>query len=338
MEIVRAAYLNNEDELLSVASGGAATAFSREMLNRGGCVVGVRYSEDFRTNRYCVIYDENKLGLLKGSKYSEVSQWCTHEDGRPLTEGGKVFEVVKTLLKDKDVLFFGLPCIVSGLKNYLKNDKYNKQLITVGLICHGPVPQIAQEQYVNYLEKKYRSKILNFSVRRKIESWLPVYLYAEFENGKKYCKELYNTEFGFAFSIWGKESCYHCIFKNDKCKEDITIGDFWGVEKTNIPYSNLGTSVIISRTNKGESFVKENKELILYDSSMDEAVKYNPMLVTSRAKNEEFDKFDSLMKSHDIIYTARHCSFTWKMIKKLIPEDLRKLIIKILAQCTHPRV
>ena len=46
-----------------------------------------------------------------------------------------IYQTVKNRLKiGKKVLFIGLPCQVSAMRNYVKDDK---NLYTVDLICHG---------------------------------------------------------------------------------------------------------------------------------------------------------------------------------------------------------
>lgn len=316
---VYSAYLKSKQELMTVASGGAATALSIQMIKKGGYVVGVRYNEDFRSNRYCIVKNINELELLKGSKYADVRLETTN-----CNRG--LFLEVKDLLESRDILFIGLPCVVAGLKNFLKNYKIKKQLITVALICHGPVPSIIQEQYVSYLEKRYQSKLQSFSVRYKKDEWLPVYLYAKFENGKVFCEKFYKTEFGFAFSVYGKKSCYSCLYKESNRMEDLTIGDFWGLNETNPIYNRYGTSVIISRTEKGHTFLMQNEDMILHKADFDTAVKGNPMLIKSRIRHKEYDKFEKLLYQKGLIYAARHCSFKQDIIKNKIKKIFLKMI------------
>ena len=52
-----------------------------------------------------------------------------------------------------------------------------------------------------------------------------------------------------------RECCYNCKYANTNRVGDITIGDFWGIEKE-IPafYDDKGVSVIIINNNKGLDF------------------------------------------------------------------------------------
>lgn len=71
------------------------------------------------------------------------------------------------------------------------------------------------KQYIDYLEKRYRAKVVEFSVRYKNPNWTPPYLRAVFDNGQVFCKQFYETEYGYAFDKMKRESCYSCNFKGD---------------------------------------------------------------------------------------------------------------------------
>ena len=73
MDSVYAGWIKDSDEVLSCASGGVATALSRDVIQSGGCVVGVAYSDDFKRTEYRVAYTLDELEQFKGSKYTEVN-------------------------------------------------------------------------------------------------------------------------------------------------------------------------------------------------------------------------------------------------------------------------
>lgn len=84
--------LINRMELKTVASGGAATAISEKVIEEGGTVVGVVWSDDYKSAHYeCV---ESKAGLekLKSSKYI-VSEKCI--------DGKLVYDLIYSKLKEK---------------------------------------------------------------------------------------------------------------------------------------------------------------------------------------------------------------------------------------------
>ena len=150
---VYAGYLCDDKELLACASGGVATALARHMILNGGYVAGVTYSDDFMEARYEIAQSLERLDKFKGSKYIEVNKHNVYNEVKHLLDAGEA------------VLFFGVPCVVAALRTFLKTD-YEK-LIAVELICHGPTAGKVHRQYVEYLQKQYQSKIVEFSVKRK---------------------------------------------------------------------------------------------------------------------------------------------------------------------------
>ena len=101
--------VKSERELFSCASGGAATAIARHVLNTGGVVYGCS-GMDIRHVRHVRISGMEELNLLKGSKYVQ-------------SDLGLTFKQIRGDLKvGKEVLFVGTPCQVGGLKTYLRKD------------------------------------------------------------------------------------------------------------------------------------------------------------------------------------------------------------------------
>lgn len=295
----------NDKEVLSCSSGGIGTALAREMIRRGGYVIGVAYSKDFYKAEYIVARSEADLERLKGSKYIDVANI------------NKIYTVTKEYLENnKQILFFGLPCVIGALRKNLQKEYDN--LITVELICNGPTYSDIHFQYVKYLEKKFKSKIVDFSVRYKKEKWSPSYLYAKFENGKEFIKEFYQTEYGFAMAIYGKSACYKCKFKGNNRQADLMIGDFWGISSTNIEYNELGTSVVFAHTRRGDQFINETKGITLFETSFENAVRNNLMVIQSKEEHRERKKFEDLFKKKGLIYACKKTSFRKAKIKRAI--------------------
>ena len=307
---VYAGYLDNDSEILTCSSGGIATALSRKMIHDGGYVAGAAYSEDFHAVRYEIVHDSNQLERFKGSKYVDV-------------EKGTVYQDVKKLLDDDNrVLFFGLPCVVAALRSYLGKDDPN--LLTCEMVCEGAVSSDVHRQYIEYLEKKYNSRIVEFSVRRKLDAWTPKYLWARFENGKEFLKEFRRTEYGFAFKVKGKPACYQCRFKADGRTGDLMLGDYWGAAAEDPFWNKNGVSVVFVRTEKGEDFLKTTQGICLYPSDFDRAVAENPMVVRSRAVRPEKEEFERLFRKKGLIYAARHARTFERKAKDFLLDMLGK--------------
>lgn len=311
-------YIRINKELLSCTSGGIATALSIKFIEEGGYVVGVRYTQDFKNAEYLTTNKKNDLELFKGSKYIDA-------------QVGDVFAKVKELLNaNEKVLFIGLPCKVGALNFFLKK-QYNN-LLTCELICHGPTLMKVHTEYINYLEKKFDSKIVDFSVRRKKDSWLPAYLYAKFENHKEFIKEFYKTEYGIAFSQISLERCYNCKFKGNNRTGDIQIGDFWGYDKNKEYFNNNGTSCILVHTEKGNNYLKSNDLLKLYPVTFEEIVKANQLIIKTKPKGKKLDKFKSNLESKGLFYAVKKSIGIKSRLKKFCPIFVKKFIKKNLKK------
>lgn len=239
---------NNSETRKNSTSGGAFTGLCENIINKGGCVVGVKYNENMEA-----IYDFantiDECKSFRGAKYVRANP-------------GAIYPKIKQKLEeDKWVLVTGTPCFIAGLRTYLKKS-YDK-LFTVDIVCHGtPSPKIFRK-YIENLEKTYSSKITNFEFRNKKNGWQTPTIKIQFDNGKKIFKLLRENNYGNAFlkSLMHRPSCYNCEFVSDNTMGDLTIGDFWG---TRVKYQemddNKGISLVLVNSEKGEKIFEEIKE------------------------------------------------------------------------------
>lgn len=312
-------YLSDDKKLIQSTSGGIATALAERMLEIGGFVAGVAYSEDLYRAEYILIHDKSEIGKLKGSKYIEC-------------EKGTIYSDVKRLLDlGEKVLFFGLPCAVAALYRFLGGRPEN--LLTCELICQGPTSHRIHQEYVTHLEEKYQSKLIDFSVRHKKKGWTPPYLYAKFENGRVFEKRFYETEYGYAFSVLGRESCYSCNYRGNDRQGDIMIGDFWGATERDAFWNRYGVSVVFAETKKGNDFLYFVEGVKLFPTTFEKAVEKNPMVIHPRRRENEREKFSVLLSEKGLIYAAKHSIGIKKRIintaAKMIPDGIRPAAEKI---------
>ena len=102
------------------SSGGYATAIMRTFVERGGIVASCHLIDgDFR---FSLIDNVDSFNGVPGSKYVKSNP-------------AGIYRQVKNKLKEgKKILFLGLPCQVSSMRNYIGD---NDNLYTIDLICHG---------------------------------------------------------------------------------------------------------------------------------------------------------------------------------------------------------
>ena len=264
-------------DLEKSSSGGIFPLIARNILNDNGIVIAA----SFKNNKLSHIIIDNikDLDKLKGSKYLQ-------------SDLSNIFKHVKENINNKKILFVGTPCQVGGLKSYLKKDYEN--LICIDLICHGvPSPKLF-DKYVKYLEDNNNDKLKNYNFRDKKTGWDTYSNTATFKN-KKYTELASSNSYMKLFlkDIALRESCYDCNFKLGNKYSDITLGDFWNVQKYYPDmYNKKGVSAIIINTEKGNHLFNTIKDNITYkECNIDEILKGNPSLKYSSIKPINRDNF-----------------------------------------------
>ena len=288
---VYAAVNKNITDVLNATSGGIFTAVAKFILSKGGIVYGV--SLDYKQDgsfipHHIEINDIKELYKLQKSKYVQSNT----ED---------IFKSVKRrLVEGNIVLFSGTPCQISGLKGYLQKDYDN--LFVIDLICHGVPSSNMFNEFIAQLEQKYNSKIIEYNFRDKKKGWGSNASFSMEKDGKikkKYypSKALSYMNLFYDCAIF-RESCYSCPFAKKERIGDITIGDFWGIEKE---YPNLidnglfdlqkGVSCILVNTEKGKKIIESiSDQLNIVPVDLSKIMKYNHQLSkpASKSDNREF--------------------------------------------------
>lgn len=286
-------------------SGGVFQLLALSFLKDGGAVFGAGFDENLSV-RYRKVLSEEELPAILGSKYVEAS--CA----------GTFDEVVSCLSEGKKVLFIGSPCIVSALRSFVssKGDGLSDSLFLIDFICSGVPEKGFWEAYVKFLERKLkehhradRLKITDFKFRDKARpdsahtvSW-EYDLYfdetgaVEHKRGEcgfmddRYCRL-------FSKTVSLQERCSRCSWCNLDRPGDISIGDYWGVEKFHPSFDDgYGVSLCITNTGRGDSMV----ESILQDSDFIELAEgeiMQPRLVSPNRRTilNTFFKKDLLAK------------------------------------------
>lgn len=321
-------YYKNEELLKDCASGGAASILAESIIKTGGVVYGVIYSHDYKSAEYGRFTSLKKLKPFKGSKYIPAK--------KKVLVGSvykSVYELVaQDLNAGKKVLFTGLGCDVGAVLMYMKSKGIDDSfLYTVDLICHGTTLKQVGEFYIENLEKKFNSTIIDFSVRYKKFGTNPHYLRATFQNGKIFEKEFYQTEYGIAFSKYARKSCYSCKYKGANHLADITIGDFWGQDKTGEEYNRNGVSVLFVRTSKGVNMINsiDRNRYSLYDADTKIALEGNPMFWKNRLKLSSSDRFEKEIKVVGLSKALKECETFKEKLK-------HTWIYKIYKRCHVP--
>lgn len=314
---VYAAKNRDLEELKTSSSGGMFIEIAKKVINQDGIVYGVAFDQNFKAIHIRVDNDKD-LEKCKGSKYSQSYMGNIYQD------------VKKDLEKGKLVLFTGTPCQVGGLNEYLK-DINKENLILVDIVCHGtPSPKLFR-QYIEFINKLKKKKVQNYYHRSKKEGWSrnEEVIY---EDGKSEFKTRLSETWKNIFysNLCLRPSCYNCKYTKVPRTSDITIADFWGIEKFDKAfYDKNGVSLLIINTEKGNRiFQKIQNDIVYSERKIEEAKEKNPQLYKSiqvlleerdtfwKIYNKDgFKKIASLYGGYNFIGKIKH--FVKKILKKI---------------------
>lgn len=314
-------------------SGGAFSAIAEIVLEEGGVVYGAIYDDLFKV-RHIEIQKIDGLAKLRQSKYVQSSI------------GNCFIEIKKKLHENIKILFCGTPCQVHGLRVFLK--KTYENLLLVDFVCHGVTSPHLFDIYLKSLEKKYKSKICRIRFRDKIKigNYQSVaFTTIEFVNGRKISSEINSYLIAYMHGLMHRESCEGCPYASLYRWSDITIGDFWGIEKF-VPgiseESKKGISMVIANSEKGRIISnKLSQSMFLKQVDVSYALNgKNQQLIRPVKENKHKKEFyqNALSMSLRIsLFKAigiKKCllMFTGMIknrIKIIVPESIKSIIINL---------
>ena len=292
---VYSGYVKSKTKLLNSSSGGVATSLAERIIEIGGVVFGVRYTDDFYSAEFCKVDSICDLKQIQGTKYINASKKYLFEN------------LPEALSSNRYVLIFGLGCDIAAVRAFCKNKDLNTdRLFCVDILCHGPAPQIIHENFIKELEKKYKGKIVEYSVRYKYKGWYPFYVRAVFDNGKVYLKPFSNTDFGIAFYNVANPLCTKCCFKGEKHQGDICVGDYWGIQPNSSTWNYYGVSVIVIQNEKGKRLLGFlDNSFFIEPASKDIFLMGNPMYYESRKELFDNDVFIKCLEKNGLHFAVK---------------------------------
>lgn len=228
-------------------SGGIFTALSDEVLRSNGVVYGCALTEDF-TAIHCRAEDTKTRDQMRGSKYIQSEMRDVFREVHNDLESGRV------------VLFSGTSCQVAGLQSILGRDYRN--LLTVDIVCHGVPSPMVWKDYLKWQEEKNHSKIICVDFRNKKDyGWKAHVESLFFENGRQISSKVFATLF-YGHSIL-RPCCYKCPYKDIIHPGNITIADYWGIDKAVPGFDDdKGVSLVLINDDKGKTaFEAASKDL-----------------------------------------------------------------------------
>lgn len=258
---VYSAYALNPEFRDQGSSGGVFGLLARRIISQGGIVFGAAFDEEFNLKHQKATTQTELLPLFK-SKYVESD--TNHVFG----------EISQEVKKGKLVLFCGTPCQCAALKKFLKHEYEN--LYIIDFLCHGVPSQELFSKAIWEYEKKHKGKVVAFNFRSKnLTDKKDVgnhyfSLTLRKDNGKlihKKARRHYEFPYysGFLSHNILRPSCYKCCYANINRISDITLADFWGLEKIEpIEDFRKGYSMVICNSVKGRALFYHIQECLCF--------------------------------------------------------------------------
>lgn len=311
-----AAYSRSAECRASSASGGVASVLAETVIGKGGVVYGCTMSSAEEISHRRIDTIEN-IKLMKGSKYVQ-------------SDTSESYLAVKSDLKSgRLVLFIGTPCQIAGIRKFI--GKESNGLLTVDLCCHG-VPsnaflqshldslKVLPAEHMVFFRRKDRGKIeyglgVTSAEGRKV-SWKPAF------------RDSYMT--GFLSGMIFRENCYACPYASqDRCS-DITLADFWGMNRSSNPDMTIdkGISAVLVNTDVGRSLLDSSSgHLVLEEKEISDAVRSNAQFERPSPRPEQYYQFLNLCENKGYKEACR--VYMTKLKRELFLNQLKSRYYKL---------
>ena len=246
------------------------------VLAADGVVFGASYDTDLQV-RHVFIDKIDNIDNLRRSKYVQ-------------SQIGDCFKLINKFLRvGRKVLFVGTPCQVAGLHAYLGENCSG--LTTADIICHGvPSPKVFQK-YVHSISQSFNKKFIDINFRDKRRGWLNNTVVGK-------CSDLESVLFkgkdnsffnGFILNTFLRQSCYKCPVIGLPRFGQVTIADFWGIERDDhITQNEIDKGISLLMVNDphiaGELLLRLTDKLTLLPRTLSEAQAGNAPMCTPSEK------------------------------------------------------
>lgn len=279
-----AATYQKRETLTKSSSGGIFPAVANHILSEGGVVFATSLDEEFWPSVISIDRPE-ELVRVQGSKYVQSNM------------GDSFHQILGFLKSGRSVLFCGTPCQNAAVRKYMKG--YDDNLYLIDIVCHGVSSVQLFQDYIHHLEHQKNIQINRFTFRDKKFGQDNYFSYTYEKHGKQAysCHRAAKSSYYklFLMNALFRESCYHCKFASESRVGDLSICDYWGVERehpdfvSQVRSENLcGISGILVNTSKGEALLQQiSPELIITPSTFAQISRHNPQLLKSSAKSSD---------------------------------------------------
>lgn len=242
-----AAWGKDEYNHFMSSSGGLATLIARQFLLsfKPAIVVGAMYNPETCLVEHRVASNVEEIELFKKSKYTKSNLSKAYS------------EVKKTLNSNHkiSVLFIGVPCEVNAWRTFVKIQNIENQTFFIDLLCHGGSSPKCLQEHIGRIDRSISSISFrggrfdcNFTAYDCNSKLL--YLSAQFVD--PYFKT-------FMKHTLYQKACFDCKYAGRIREGDLTLGDFWGLNKEILERSHFkGANLVLINNCKGQKLFLES--------------------------------------------------------------------------------
>ena len=313
----------NLDKRLESQSGGAFSVIAEYFLKRGAIIYATGFDNDLNVV-YMRITDESDLCKVKGSKYVRSNLNDTYQN------------ILDDLDDDREVLFIGSACYVAGIKKVVEKHPNANLLYTVDFICHGTPSHQVYKDYIQFIEKKRKKKIIEFNFRYKDITqgggWKKHVEKIKYEDGTTEISKIYTDLFYSNLTL--RPCCGICQYASTDRIADFTIGDYWGVEK-HFPefFDNAGVSLVFVNTPRAkEIFRCIQDDCDIVKTTTEKCMQKNLREPTAIPQNR--NAYWKCLKKYGFESALRRFTNygTFYRFKYNVPRKIKQLVKKIIGR------
>lgn len=316
------------------ASGGIFYELSKKVIETNGIVFGAAMENKNGKLVINHIYVDNlnDLSKLQGSKYVQSNI-------------GNSFRTAKKFLDSgRHVMFCGTPCQILGLKSFLRKEYDN--LLTIDIICHG-IPNLRFfNDYLKVMSNEKKIIIKDFKFRDKSKGWKHNAKIYYTNNDKRLKSKLITGEYSSYYDYFLKcdsfrENCYSCTLASKSRVSDITLGDYWGIEKEHPELlknkslnSKKGISCVIINSQKGLNYLSDISNIFLYESKIEKISLYNGQLNRPSNKGKRRNMVLELYKEKGYLELEKrfkselHKKMPYIIVRNMVPKAIKEKLKK----------
>lgn len=314
-----AGFSQDKEVRLSSSSGGIFLEICRLVISNGGVVFGVGYDEHWMPVFMCAETLE-QCEAFKGSKYAE-------------SELNGIYQILSEKISEgRMVLFSGTPCQAAAVRiRFPKADN----LYIIDLICNSIPSRKVLNEYLKSIRVNY-GNIQYLNMRCKTPSWekssynfrINTKVVISEENKFTLLSRFLNSFKNLFFShLSVRYSCFNCKYRSTNRSGDLSLGDFWRIDKV-CPDMNdgKGTSIILVNSKKGEEIMRLMK-LRSQEVEIEKVLNNACIPVKQLLPPDNYNQFWKDFEQYGYIYVAKKYTLygTKNFVRHRIGRTLRTL-------------